>query len=142
MPTRSGKNSRDVEIPVKVIPDTARPLDEAVPVPPPPAPKKAPVKKTPSLASRLNQSTAAMSEAHRRRMMRWIVISGAVVIVGGWLSILRFEIQDTSKNNILSTLVHSITSFHFGTNTNSSPKQEEIHQYEQQVFPQFSNTNQ
>ena len=50
--------------------------------------------------------------------------------------------EDGSLRNIITDIFHSFRNLNLSqTKSQPSPKQQEVQKYEQQVFPQFSNSN-
>lgn len=130
----SSKQSREQSIRVKVVPSigSVRP-----PVPTTPTVRPQAVNAKPKKP--VQQKPAVMPEAQRRRVMWWTVGVGAVIIVGGWLATVKYEVQSTGgKSSFIGDVIHTLRSFSLG-GTKPTPKQQEIKQYEQQVFPQFTN---
>lgn len=74
----------------------------------------------------------------RRRWMWAFVAVGMFVAVALWGLSLGAELNQTNqRKNIFSEISSLFRSFRFKTETPASPKQEEIRQLEDQVFPQF-----
>lgn len=75
--------------------------------------------------------------------MRWSVTIGIVVILIGWLATVRYELIGASRGgNLISDIIHSFRSLKFPSTPKPSAKEQEVQQYQQEVFPQFSNVNQ
>lgn len=122
---------------VKVVPKS-----EVHPIAPPiTLAKPAPASKPKQPQAPISPTHQVAPEEQRRRTMRWVVGLAAVIIIGGWLSIVRYEVSTHgSTGNILSDIFRSFKSLKLG-GAKPSPQELEIQQYQQQVFPQFSNTN-
>ncbi len=86
---------------------------------------------------KLSQPVHEWSEEKRRRLMWWLVGGGATVIVIGWLAVVRLELSGGSSQNIFTEAAHLLRTVHWPGTAQQSPAQEEIKQYNNQVFPQF-----
>lgn len=132
--TRSSRPKKKEEhsIPVKIVAGSSPrpsspPLEIATPKP---VAKKVPTKPV----------AQPISEQQRRQTLRWVVGIGALVILGGWIATVKYEVAGShSQSNILSEIIHSFKALNLNKTSTPSPKQKEVQQYQQQVFPQFTN---
>ncbi len=132
MAARTPRKQQERIVAVKVVASTPRQRIEPSVVRPV-APAK-PIIEKPKAPTR-----PALGLQQRQRIMWWTVGIGATVIVSVWLLTVRYELQPShSSSNFISDIFHSIRNLNLGPSNTTSPKQEEVQKYEQQVFPQFS----
>ena len=71
--------------------------------------------------------------------MWWIVGSGAVLAIAGWLLVVRSEMAGTKHGrNLFTDIKTAINSIHWPSAAKPSASDQEIRNLDQQVFPQFS----
>ncbi len=136
------KRKSEQSIKVRVVPTTQK-ISRPVVAPPEPVKAIKPPETKPEVKKSISPAPLVASEVQRRRVMWWAVGVGAFLILGGWLTTIKYEVEATGqKNTFFTDFVHAIRSFSLsGPEKKSAPQNPEIQKYEQQVFPQFSNTN-
>lgn len=117
---------RSTDIPVKILPSAPRPVSEV-----PPIVQPAPAKKKSTAATK---STPAETEAHKRKMMWWIVGAGIVVALVVWTKVLPLQYRQPSQAD---TAFQKFFDLFRGRPSTSTPAEEEIRSLDQQVFPEF-----
>ena len=142
-PSSTAKRERSIPIKVKLdtrpAPTSLTPLPADVLRPAIPVPKKL-KRELPHPIKTLKQPVHEWSEAKRRKIMWSLVVGGAIVIGLGWISVIRVETNGNSSGcTLFSQTAKLLSSIHWpGTATPKTKAEQEIQQYNNQVFPQFS----
>jgi len=118
---------RSTDIPVKILPSAPRPVSEV-----PAIAQQAPTKK--KSATPATRSTPAETEAHKRKMMWWIVGAGIVVALVVWIKVLPLQYRQPSQAD---TAFQKFFDLFRGRPSDTTPAEEEIRSLDQQVFPEF-----
>lgn len=141
----SANLKRERSIPVKVSVDP-RPAPTSLPpvaeselrpkqAPPRPVVEKKLNKVAPIRTTRL--PVHEWSEKRRRKLMWWLVGGGMTVIVIGWLAVVRLEMSGDNGQNILTEAKKLFSTLQWPGTKKSTAGEQEIRQYDSQVFPQF-----
>lgn len=71
--------------------------------------------------------------------MWWLVSGGTVVVIIGWLAVVRFELRGTQGPDLFSETMRLLKTVRWpGTEPDQSAAEKEIRQLDQEVFPKLT----